>query len=62
MELVDLNNRWVYKGSGTVPPCSGFGYWNVLSTVYPIKDEHLALFKDQLDREDLSELGNYREI
>ena len=37
MELVDLDNRWAYKGSGTVPPCTSFVYWNVLSTVYPIK-------------------------
>lgn len=41
MELVDMNNRWAYKGSVTTPPCSTFVYWNVLSTVYPIKQEHL---------------------
>jgi hypothetical protein len=42
MELVDMNNRWAYKGSVTTPPCSTFVYWNVLSTVYPIKEEHLT--------------------
>lgn len=36
MQMVDSNNRWVYKGSVTTPPCGRFVYWNVLSTVYPI--------------------------
>ena len=44
MELVDMNNRWIYKGSMTVPPCESMVYWNVLSTVYPIKQEHLDQF------------------
>ena len=46
MQLVDFNNRWAYKGSLTTPPCTSFVYWNVLSTVYPIKAEHLELFKN----------------
>tara|TARA_B110000285_G_scaffold4558_1_gene4827 strand:+ start:545 stop:943 length:399 start_codon:yes stop_codon:yes gene_type:complete len=46
MELVDFDNRWAYKGSGTTPPCTSFVYWNVLSTVYPIKAEHVELFKN----------------
>jgi carbonic anhydrase len=36
MELVDFENRWVYKGSVTTPPCATFVYWNVLSTIYPV--------------------------
>jgi len=64
MELVDFNNRWAYKGSLTTPPCTSFVYWNVLSTVYPIKAEHLELFKTQLakgENGDLATLGNWRE-
>jgi len=68
MELVDMNNRWAYKGSVTTPPCSTFVYWNVLSTVYPIKQEHLDQFQAQLARGggettgSLADIGNWREI
>jgi carbonic anhydrase len=63
MMMVDFNNRWVYKGSVTTPPCAGFVYWNVLSTIYPVKAEHLALFEAQLDKvEGLKDAGNWREI
>ena len=41
MMAVDMNNRWVYKGSVTTPPCAQSVYWNVLRTIYPIKQEHL---------------------
>lgn len=41
MMMVDTNNRWVYKGSVTTPPCKTLVYWNVLRTVYPIKKKHL---------------------
>lgn len=44
MEMVDSNNRWMYKGSVTTPPCDTFVYWNVLSTIYPISQRHLDLF------------------
>jgi len=37
MEMVDWKNRWSYKGSVTTPPCETSVYWNVISTVYPIK-------------------------
>jgi len=35
--VLDTNNRWVYKGSLTTPPCDHHVYWNVLRQVYPIK-------------------------
>mmetsp|Transcript_18168 Transcript_18168/g.31065 ORF Transcript_18168/g.31065 Transcript_18168/m.31065 type:complete len:177 (-) Transcript_18168:483-1013(-) len=45
MEMVNFNERWIYKGSVTTPPCATFVYWNVLATVYPISERHLNLFK-----------------
>lgn len=66
MEMVDGNNRWIYKGSVTTPPCATFVYWNVLSTIYPVSQRHLDLFvQKQLGQgEDgkLKDFGNYREI
>lgn len=44
MNNIDTNNRWVYNGSLTTPPCTKNIYWNVAGTVYPIKPKHLALF------------------
>ena len=48
MELVDFDNRWAYKGSGTTPPCTSFVYWNVLSTVYPISKDALETFQKKI--------------
>lgn len=63
MMMADMNNRWVYKGSVTTPPCAENVYWNVLRTVYPLKQRHLDQFKNQLKRhKGLLETGNYREI
>lgn len=68
MNLIDMKNRWVYKGSLTTPPCSIGVFFNILSNVYPMKQRHLDLFKKQLDRapgydmKKLSYYGNYREI
>jgi carbonic anhydrase len=65
MQMVDSNNRWVYKGSVTTPPCGRFVYWNVLSTIYPISQKHLDQFKARLNLGEggqLDERGNWREI
>lgn len=64
MMMVDTDNRWVYKGSVTTPPCGQSVYWNVLTTVYPIRQADLDLFKSQLARGDynLETTGNWREI
>jgi carbonic anhydrase len=50
MNLIDMKNRWVYRGSLTTPPCSIGVFFNILSNVYPMKERHLRLFKKQLDR------------
>ena len=63
--MVDKNNRWVYQGSVTTPPCAQKVYWNVLRTVYPIKQKHVDLFKAQLTRGEegrLVDFGNWRVI
>ena len=44
MNSIDTNNRWVYNGSLTTPPCTKNIYWKVVGTVYPIKPKHLSLF------------------
>jgi len=62
--MVDTENRWVYKGSVTTPPCHRYVYWNLLQTVYPIKQKHLDLFLKQLERGEegkLAQRGNWRE-
>ena len=45
MMMVDMDNRWTYKGSVTTPPCAQNVYWNVLQTVYPIRQSDLNNFK-----------------
>lgn len=45
MNAMDMENRYVYNGSLTTPPCLEYVYWNVLNTVYPIKDVHLQYYK-----------------
>ena len=62
MNLLDTNNRWVYKGSLTTPPCTPKVYWNVLYNVYPISQKHLDLLRAQLARNKgtLSKTGNWR--
>jgi len=60
MMMVDMDNRWVYKGSVTTPPCATLVYWNVCRKIYPLKQKYLTQFKEQLKRGDL--VGNYREV
>lgn len=62
MSLVDLKNRWIYKGSLTVPPCRKAVYWNVLHTVYPIKKAHLELLKAKIAAGGKAPNGNWRAI
>jgi len=61
MMMFDMRNRWTYKGSVTTPPCAQNVYWNVLRTIYPIKQKHVTMFKNQLARVNgLKETGNWR--
>jgi len=63
LHLFDMENRWTYEGSLTTPPCTTSIQWNVLTTVYPIKDYHVQEFRNQMGRQkeyNLTETGNYR--
>ena len=63
MNMLDTSNRWAYKGSLTTPPCSKTVFFNILNKVYPIKQEHLDLYKQQLEQApDVKAKGNYRVI
>lgn len=46
--MVDTNNRWIYRGSVTTPPCAENVYWNELRTIYPVSQKHVDQFKAQL--------------
>ena len=61
MNIISLNDRWVYKGSSTIPPCERYVFWNVIKRVYPIKKEHMKWIKIKLKKMN-AEPGNYREI
>jgi carbonic anhydrase len=66
MMMVNMRSRWVYKGSVTTPPCATDVYWNVVKTIYPIKQRHLDQFNTQMRRNGAPKFGadvsNYREI
>jgi len=45
MNAVRNWNRWNYVGSLTTPPCSESINFNIITTVFPIRDTDLAKFK-----------------
>ena len=45
LNAVNMKRRWIYMGSTTMPPCQSYTYWNVLSTIYPIKEKHYKILK-----------------
>jgi len=75
MELLNFDDRYMYLGSDTTPPCKGGKLWNVLATVYPIRQDTVDAFTAVLkaaggyyaagtydgDDEALWQVGNYRE-
>jgi carbonic anhydrase len=61
MMMADLDNRWVYKGSMTTPPCETGVYWNIARRVFPIKVLHYSKLIE-IQRE-LSQTGfNFRMV
>ena len=48
MNMIDFEDRWIYHGSLTEPPCTEGVYWNVIRTVFPIRLEDLESIKRKL--------------
>ena len=49
MKSINWDDRYAYKGSMTIPPCSKYVYWNVLKTVYKIHSRHVKHFAKKLE-------------
>lgn len=72
MNLASTNNRFVYTGSLTTPPCTEKVYWNVINRIYPIKEWHLSAFRYLIAQQKRQETdktkykitsqGNYRNV
>lgn len=50
MKYVDMNQRWVYHGSLTTPPCTPVVYWNVINRIFPIKLEEFKKIKEVMEK------------
>lgn len=61
MSTVNLDDRWIYKGSRTVPPCNQFILWQVIQQVYPVKQEIVDLLVNKMNKVGASE-GNFRVV
>ena len=50
MEMINHEDRWIYKGSETFPPCEQFVYWNVVRRVLPIRIDEFARFTKLMEQ------------
>jgi len=64
MSIVDLEDRWIYKGGKTFPPCDGIVYWNVVRRIYPMKIEEFTKYKAKMQKYEhlIGNTGNNRRI
>jgi len=68
LEMADFENRYAFRGSLTTPPCTRNVYFNVMSTIYPIRQEDLDKYNAQLNRitpglgSDNGGTGNFRKV
>ena len=64
MNILEFNQRWVYRGSTTSPPCSEGVYWNVLKRVLPITPEAYAKYQEHLAKQNprILHTGSNRKI
>lgn len=62
LDIVNFNNRWIYLGSETFPPCEQYVYWNVLATVLPIEELTFSKIRAFMDskKAELGGTGNNR--
>ena len=42
VNMIDFGNRWVYRGSLTIPPCNRYVYWNVVQKVFPVSADVIS--------------------
>lgn len=59
MNSVDFDNRWMYKGSRTVPPCNQYILWSVIKQVYPVRQRDIDQFMIKMEKVGAPD-GNYR--
>ena len=50
LKIVDFEDRWVYKGTETFPPCENFVYWNIPRRIFPIRIKEFARFRKLMDK------------
>lgn len=64
MDIIQMEHRWIYKGSETFPPCEKYVYWNVIKRIFPIKIEEFVKFQALMEarKDELGGIGNNRAI
>ena len=64
MGFVDLEERWVYHGSLTTPPCTPKVYWNVINKIFPIRLKEMEKFKKlmELNKDKIGAVFNNRPL
>ena len=58
LKIVDFEDRWVYKGTETFPPCAEYVYWNIPRRIFPIKIEEFARFTKLMDKQKIKWQAN----
>ena len=51
MNNIDFEDRWIYIGCSTLPPCGKVVYWNLLRIVYPFEVKYMSQIKMQFKQQ-----------
>jgi len=51
LKIVDFEDRWVYKGTETFPPCAEFVYWHIPRKIFPIRIEEFNRFEKVMSKQ-----------
>jgi len=64
MDVLDYEDKYIYIGSGTTPPCALFVQRQVLHRIYPIEFKYVFYVKERFKRkkEEVGALTNIRGI